>query len=112
MMPWLKLDPAWMPPGTQVGPWKVLGFHGGDSFGAVFRAVLTRRPHGGLVALKLAYSLADARFQREAELLSCIEHPIAVSVRRAPFPRHRNGARRADTEIRLECGSTQAGRGP
>jgi hypothetical protein len=75
MMPWLKLDPAWLPPGTQVGPWKVLGFHGGGSFGAVFRAVLTRRPHGGLVALKLAYSPADARFQREAELLSRIEHP-------------------------------------
>ena len=75
MMPWLKLDPAWLPPGTQVGPWKVLGFHGAGSFGAVFRAVLTRRPHGGLVALKLAYSPADARFQREAELLSRIEHP-------------------------------------
>ncbi len=75
MMPWLKLDPSWLPPGTEVGPWKVQAHHGGGAFGVVFRAVLAAREHGGPVALKVACSPWDPRFRREVELLSRIEHP-------------------------------------
>jgi serine/threonine protein kinase len=75
MMPWLKLDPSWLPSGTLIGPWKVKAFHGGGAFSAVFRAVRARREHGGWVALKVASSPWDPRFQREAVLLSRIRHP-------------------------------------
>jgi serine/threonine protein kinase len=92
MMPWSKLDPSWLPPGTRVGPWKVKAFHGGGTFGAVFRAVLAGREHGGPVALKVAYHPWDPRFQREAELLARIQHPSVPRLLGRGEWRHPEGA--------------------
>ncbi|MFP2928580.1 serine/threonine protein kinase [Pyxidicoccus sp. 3LG] len=68
------LDPACLPSGTRVGPWRVMEQRGRGSFGAVYRA---HRDEGapGPVALKLALHPGDARFAREVELLSRIRHP-------------------------------------
>ncbi|MFP2926190.1 serine/threonine protein kinase [Pyxidicoccus sp. 3LG] len=68
------LDPARLPSGTRVGPWRVLEQRGCGAFGAVYRAIRVEgapRP----VALKLALRPGDARFAREVELLSRIRHP-------------------------------------
>jgi serine/threonine protein kinase len=75
ILPWKKLEPSWLPAQTQVGEWKVKAFHGGGAYGAVFRAVLAADEQAETVALKVAYSPWDPRFQREAELLSRVEHP-------------------------------------
>ncbi|QSQ28086.1 serine/threonine protein kinase [Pyxidicoccus parkwayensis] len=48
---------------------------GRGSYGIVFRAVPDEAPETDAVALKLALHLEDARFAREAELLSRIHHP-------------------------------------
>jgi hypothetical protein len=74
MKPLQKLEASWLPPGTVVGPWKVKAFHGAGAYGLVFRAVRAAREHGGWVALKVACQSGDARFEREAVLLSRQEH--------------------------------------
>ncbi|QSQ28142.1 serine/threonine protein kinase [Pyxidicoccus parkwayensis] len=48
---------------------------GRGSYGLVFRAVHAEHQGAEAVALKLAQHLGDARFAREAELLSRIRHP-------------------------------------
>jgi hypothetical protein len=75
-----------LPPGAQIGAWRVLGFRGRGMYGTVYAA-----EHGqsGPVALKLAIDPADPRFEREAELLSRIRHPsvprlLEAGVWRAP----------------------------
>ena len=63
------------PLGLKVGAWRVDGFRGQGTYGIVYRA----RPEGQVlaepVALKLSIYPADARFEREVELLSRIRHP-------------------------------------
>ncbi|MCY1019695.1 serine/threonine-protein kinase [Pyxidicoccus sp. MSG2] len=68
------LNPARLPPGTWVGPWRVLERRGRGACGAVYRAV-GAQPAPGPVALKLALYPRDERFAREVELLSRIRHP-------------------------------------
>lgn len=92
MMPLLKLEPSWLPPGTMVGPWKVQAYHRGGSFGAVFRAVLAGRAHRGPVALKMACLPFDPRFKREAELLSRIHHPSVPKLLWSGEWKHPDGA--------------------
>jgi serine/threonine-protein kinase len=66
------LNPARLPPGTKVGPWRVMERRGWGAYGAVYRALgVEGRP----VALKLALHAGDERFAREGELLSRIRHP-------------------------------------
>jgi serine/threonine protein kinase len=48
---------------------------GSGSHGVVFRAVHADRPETGSYALKLALEPGDARFEREARLLSLLRHP-------------------------------------
>jgi serine/threonine protein kinase len=74
MMPMQRLEASWLPPGTVLGPWKVKAFQGAGAYGLVFRAVRAAREHGGWVALKVACQSGDARFEREAVLLSRQEH--------------------------------------
>ncbi len=62
-------------PGTQVGAWRVEAWRGQGAYGAVYRAVLVGQEHSGPAALKLSVSPWDARFAREAELLSRLSHP-------------------------------------
>ncbi|QSQ28215.1 serine/threonine protein kinase [Pyxidicoccus parkwayensis] len=75
-----KLNPAYLPPGTQVGPWRVLEQRGRGACGAVYRAERVDLAED-IVALKVALHPWDARFAREAELLSRIRHPAVPGLR-------------------------------
>ena len=67
------LAPASLPPGTEVGSWRVLELRGRGNYGAVYRVELA--DGSGPFALKLATHPLDPRFDREAELLTRIQHP-------------------------------------
>jgi serine/threonine protein kinase len=69
--------PALLPPGTVVGPWRVLGWGGRGVYGAVYRAVRAEveDEQAHLVALKVALLPRDPRFAREVELLERLRHP-------------------------------------
>ncbi|WP_205520249.1 serine/threonine protein kinase [Pyxidicoccus caerfyrddinensis] len=69
------LNPASLPPGTRLGPWRLLEQRGRGAYGVVYRAVPAEPQDADAVALKLALYPGDARFAREAELLSRIRHP-------------------------------------
>ncbi|MFP2905163.1 serine/threonine-protein kinase, partial [Pyxidicoccus sp. 3LFB2] len=93
------LNPASLPPGTRIGPWLLLEQRGRGTYGVVYRAVLADSQAANampaalpathavpqlahalpqaahVVALKLALHPGDARFAREAELLSRLRHP-------------------------------------
>ncbi len=68
------LHPARLPPGTWVGPWRVLERRGWGAYGAVYRAFGVEDVLGP-VALKVALHPGDGRFAREVELLSRLQHP-------------------------------------
>ncbi|MDC0712196.1 serine/threonine-protein kinase [Stigmatella sp. ncwal1] len=70
-----ELIPEALPDGTVLGPWKVDGRAGYGTYGAVYRAHRTGRLFPPPVALKVARYPDDSRFDREAELLSRIQHP-------------------------------------
>lgn len=69
------LFPARLPPGTEVGPWRVESWAGRGVYGAVYRAVPVADAHADPVALKVALFPDDPRFAREVELLSRAHHP-------------------------------------
>ncbi|WP_044183778.1 serine/threonine protein kinase [Hyalangium minutum] len=71
----LTPHPAFLPPGTVVGPWRVVAWAGSGVHGAVYRVVPMDNPQAPPVALKLALMPRDPRFVREAQLLSRIRHP-------------------------------------
>jgi len=83
---WSILDnpgPAAIPPGTQIGAYRIESKLGEGGMGAVYRAldVKLNRP----VAVKvLSEELADAaarrRFQREAQMASSLNHPHILTV--------------------------------
>lgn len=70
-----SLNPARLPPGTQVGPWRVVDRLGMGTYGAVYLALSLDQEAPVTVALKLALHPNDARFTRERELLSRLRHP-------------------------------------
>ena len=61
--------------GELLGPWRILQRIGYGTYGSVYRVALADRPELNAYALKLAHYPGDARFEREAELLSRIHHP-------------------------------------
>ncbi|MCY1015896.1 serine/threonine protein kinase [Pyxidicoccus sp. MSG2] len=68
------LNPTSRPPGTVIGRWRLLEQCGLGTYGVVYRAEsLEETP--GVVAFKLALHPGNARFVREAELLSRVHHP-------------------------------------
>ncbi|HLK99470.1 MAG TPA: serine/threonine-protein kinase [Myxococcaceae bacterium] len=67
--------PPRFPPGTQVGPWRVVERRGQGAYGAVYRTVRVGQEDAGPVALKLSLRAWDQRIAREAELLSRLRHP-------------------------------------
>ncbi|MDC0712332.1 serine/threonine-protein kinase [Stigmatella sp. ncwal1] len=69
------LEPASLPPGTDIGPWRVLSQRGRGSYGVVYRVEKAGHPEAGVFALKLALYHKDPRFEREGELLSRLRHP-------------------------------------
>ncbi len=73
--PSTTLHPALLPPGTQVGPWRVVEWAGRGVHGAVYRACRAGQEHSPPAALKLALLPKDPRFTREVELLSRSHHP-------------------------------------
>jgi serine/threonine protein kinase len=62
-------------PGDLVGPWRVEGYAGRGSYGAVYKARRAGQPSSKPVALKIALFPSDPRFSREVELLSRNQHP-------------------------------------
>ncbi|MBN1208211.1 MAG: protein kinase [Myxococcaceae bacterium] len=83
--------PCCLPPGTQVGDWRVLDCHGHGAYGAVHRALQVGQEHAGPVALKLALYPWDPRFMREVALLSLVQHPGVPRLRGHGFWRHPAG---------------------
>jgi len=71
----LTPHPAFLPPGTVVGPWRVVDWAGRGVHGAVYRAVPVDNAQAPPVALKLALMPKDPRFVREAQLLTLVHHP-------------------------------------
>lgn len=67
--------PAFLPPGTLIGPWRVVAWAGRGVYGAVYKAVRAEQENAGPVALKLALHPGDPRFAREVELLRRQHHP-------------------------------------
>ncbi len=70
-----EVDPLYLPLGTRVGPWRVTGFRGRGAYGTLYRGERVGREAAGPVALKLAISPRDPRFEHEAQLLSIIDCP-------------------------------------
>jgi serine/threonine protein kinase len=68
------MRPTSMVEGTRVGSWRVLWRYGTGTFGVVYLAVRVGEEAAGPYALKLARARGDARFGREAELLSRVRH--------------------------------------
>jgi serine/threonine protein kinase len=68
------MEPSFLPLGTQVGAWRVLGRSGHGSYGMVYRVERVGDEGSGAFALKLALRSMDPRFEREAELLSRLTH--------------------------------------
>jgi len=62
-------------PGDLVGLWRVEGYAGRGSYGAVYRARRAGHPDSEPVALKIAVFPSDPRFGREVELLSRNHYP-------------------------------------
>jgi serine/threonine protein kinase len=62
-------------PGSIVGPWRIEGYAGRGTYGAVYRARRAGLPDSEPVALKMAIFAYDPRFIREAEVLSRVHHP-------------------------------------
>jgi serine/threonine protein kinase len=86
------LDPANLPPGTKVGPWRVVSRGAQGTYGTVYRAVSSGQDEPVPVALKLARHPEDPRFSREATLLSRLDHPRVPLLLDHGRWRHSSGA--------------------
>ncbi|HZI16919.1 MAG TPA: serine/threonine-protein kinase [Myxococcus sp.] len=69
------LNPRSLPPGTGVGPWRIVDSRGSGTYGSVYLAEGAAPGASDRVALKLAHHPRNERFFREAELLSRLRHP-------------------------------------
>ncbi len=69
-----EFEPGWVLAGTRIGRWCVVERCGRGSSGAVYRARSVDPAETGEVALKLAHTPRDERFEREEELLRRIRH--------------------------------------
>nr|WP_253903263.1 serine/threonine-protein kinase [Corallococcus exiguus] len=64
-----------LPPGTLIGPWRVLQRVASGGYGTVYVVQAKHRPRGRRYALKLARQPDSPWFSREAEVLSRLRHP-------------------------------------
>ncbi|WP_224249862.1 serine/threonine-protein kinase [Hyalangium gracile] len=85
--------PDALPPGTEVGPWRVEAWAGQGVHGAVYRAVRVGQEQAGPVALKLALTPDDPRMARERALLSLVDHPSIPRLLDSGEWRHPHGTR-------------------
>src|ERR1051325_5304721 len=60
-------------PGTELGPFKILGALGAGGMGAVYRATDSRLSRS--VAIKVSHERFSGRFEREARAISALNHP-------------------------------------
>jgi Tol biopolymer transport system component len=70
-------------PGTRLGPYEIIGTLGAGGMGEVYRArdtALNRHVAIKFISAELAGTAARQRFQREAELLSSLNHPHVLAV--------------------------------
>ncbi|SEN33755.1 Protein kinase domain-containing protein [Stigmatella aurantiaca] len=88
-LPVLEPDPASLPLGTKVGPWRVTGWRGRGTSGTVYR--VQREGEAGLYALKLALHVGDERFEREASLLRRIRSAYVPVLHGQGLWQHRRG---------------------
>jgi serine/threonine-protein kinase len=68
------LSADWLPEGTRVGRWQVVGRLGDGGFGTVYAVARAGWGRKGLYALKLARRPDDARFGSEAQALRRVRH--------------------------------------
>jgi serine/threonine-protein kinase len=68
------LSAEWLPEGTRVGRWQVVGRLGDGGFGTVYAAARAGWRRGGLYALKLSRRPDDPRFGSEAQALRRVRH--------------------------------------
>jgi len=80
-----------LPPGLQVGDWRIVERHAYGSFGVIYRAVRVGQEDAGPVALKLSVYPWDPRFAREAELLARIRQPSVPRLLSRGVLRHVSG---------------------
>ncbi|HLL00230.1 MAG TPA: protein kinase [Myxococcaceae bacterium] len=80
-----------LPPGTQVGAWRVQSLHGQGAFGAVYRAVSVDPQRPEPVALKVSLAPWALRFGREAKLLSRLSLPGVPRLLDSGVVRHPSG---------------------
>ncbi|HLL06681.1 MAG TPA: protein kinase [Myxococcaceae bacterium] len=80
-----------LPPGTQVGAWRVEALHAQGAFGAIYRAVSVDPERPEPVALKVSLSPWDLRFGREAKLLSRVSLPGVPRLLDSGVVRHVSG---------------------
>jgi eukaryotic-like serine/threonine-protein kinase len=88
----MEVDPLFLPPGTLVGPWRVLGWRGRGSYGSIYRAERVGREWAGPFALKVAVHPRDERFRREGWLLSHIHSPYVPGLVDQGVLEHPSGA--------------------
>lgn len=69
------VDPRDLPPGSIVGPWRILERIDSGSYGVVFLVERASKPEAGPFAMKMAKQAGDPRLEREAELLQRMQHP-------------------------------------
>jgi serine/threonine protein kinase/Tol biopolymer transport system component len=69
----LESTVAQITPGTQLGPYRIEATLGAGGMGEVFRATDTRLHRG--VAIKISHEKFSARFEREAQAISALNHP-------------------------------------
>ena len=71
--PWRFLESSDAPPGTQMGPYRIVELVGSGGMGRVYKAIDTRL--GRTVAIKVSKSRFSERFQGEAHAISALNHP-------------------------------------
>ncbi|MDY7227749.1 serine/threonine-protein kinase [Hyalangium rubrum] len=70
----LAWEPGCLPPGVEIGAWRVLELRGKGAYGAVYRVEPVGESGAEPCALKLALHPVDPRFEREVELLTRLRH--------------------------------------
>ncbi len=88
----LELNPGALPLGAEVGPWRVIGWRGQGSYGTLYRVERIGAESQGHCALKIAHHPGDERFEREAQLLSRLQHPNVPRLHGHGHWRHPHGA--------------------
>jgi hypothetical protein len=87
-----QVDPLCLPVGQRVGPWRVKGWGGRGAYGTLYCVERAGHEQQGEFALKLAIQPGDARFGREAQLLSRIDSPHVPRFREQGVWEHPGGA--------------------